>query len=543
MIVTKKKILPRRKCVSAVYNYTELDIGADDTYMYCEDCQLETIGDCILHPLLPIQDTQVSVGEPDRAKKTLPQGLSLSDSKIKGAGKGVWTDIKIPKFSRFGPYEGVQQMCTDIKKDEVSGYGWLVTGQVPHYIDGKDIERANWLRYVNCARFRQEQNLEAFQHKGKIYYKALFDISHGNELLVWYGDDYATDLGINKDEYAVLSTPPVDSLDCMKYARDIPATLKCKDWDFTSTFNHQSTKTCTSHASSTEKPYVCTQCDYRCVHSGNLQRHMKTHTGEKPYACTQCDYRCVQSGSLQTHMKTHTGEKPYACTQCDYRSARSGSLQTHMKTHTGEKPYACTQCDYRCAHSSNLQTHMKTHTGEKPYACTQCDYRCAHSGSLQMHMKTHTGEKPYACTQCDYWSVQSGNLQRHMKTHTGEKPYACTQCDYRCVQSGSLQTHMKTHTGEKPYACTQCDYRCVQSGSLQSHMKTHTGEKPYACTQCDYRCVQSGSLQSHMKTHTGEKPYVCTQCDYRCVQRIHLQRHMKTHTGGKLETTPALNSL
>ena len=36
MIVTKKKILPRRKCVSAVFNYKELDADADDTY-FCKE--------------------------------------------------------------------------------------------------------------------------------------------------------------------------------------------------------------------------------------------------------------------------------------------------------------------------------------------------------------------------------------------------------------------------------------------------------------------------------------------------------------------------
>ena len=38
----------------------------------------------------------------------------------------MWTDVKIPQFTRFGPYEGVKQPVKDIKQDEVSGYGWLV---------------------------------------------------------------------------------------------------------------------------------------------------------------------------------------------------------------------------------------------------------------------------------------------------------------------------------------------------------------------------------------------------------------------------------
>ena len=39
----------------------------------------------------------------------------------------MWTDVKIPQFTRFGPYEGVKQPVKDIKQDEVSGYGWLVS--------------------------------------------------------------------------------------------------------------------------------------------------------------------------------------------------------------------------------------------------------------------------------------------------------------------------------------------------------------------------------------------------------------------------------
>ena len=59
------------------------------------------------------------------------------------------------------------------------------------------------MRYVNCARNIHEQNLTVFYHKGKIYYTAMVDIQPHTELLVFYGDLYAMDLGIDMQKYYV----------------------------------------------------------------------------------------------------------------------------------------------------------------------------------------------------------------------------------------------------------------------------------------------------------------------------------------------------
>lgn len=60
------------------------------------------------------------------------------------------------------------------------------------YVDGRIEEKANWLRFVNCARYDEEQNLEAFQCSGNIYYCTSRDINPGTELLIWYGNEFAT---------------------------------------------------------------------------------------------------------------------------------------------------------------------------------------------------------------------------------------------------------------------------------------------------------------------------------------------------------------
>ena len=68
-----------------------------------------------------------------------------------------------------------------------------------YFLDGRDPTKSNWLCYVNCARHEEEQNMVAFQYKGKIYYRTFKHIYPGNELLVWYGQEYAKELGISVD--------------------------------------------------------------------------------------------------------------------------------------------------------------------------------------------------------------------------------------------------------------------------------------------------------------------------------------------------------
>ena len=56
------------------------------------------------------------------------------------------------------------------------------------------------MRFVNCSRCEDEQNLVAYQFRGKIYYRTYKPINPGQELLVWYGESYAKDLGISLDD-------------------------------------------------------------------------------------------------------------------------------------------------------------------------------------------------------------------------------------------------------------------------------------------------------------------------------------------------------
>ncbi|MBN3299108.1 PRDM9 methyltransferase, partial [Amia calva] len=67
------------------------------------------------------------------------------------------------------------------------------------YIDAQDETNFNWMRFVNCTRNEEEQNLVAFQYRRQVYYRCFQAIGVGCELLVWYGEEYARELGITWD--------------------------------------------------------------------------------------------------------------------------------------------------------------------------------------------------------------------------------------------------------------------------------------------------------------------------------------------------------
>ena len=104
-------------------------------------------------------------------------------------------------------------------------------GRVVYYINGKDERYGNWLRYINCSRTEKEQNLVAFQYHSQIYYRAYKDINKNDELLVWYGDEYAKDLGIMEDEeISEVASFPIVNRDIGAYLLLIyyfDDTLKC----------------------------------------------------------------------------------------------------------------------------------------------------------------------------------------------------------------------------------------------------------------------------------------------------------------------------
>ena len=81
----------------------------------------------------------------------------------------------------------------------------------------------------------------------------------------------------------------------------------------------------------------CDVCGKILSHSGNLKRHMASHTQARRFACPVpgCGKKFLQRSHLKTHSRVHTGERPFACSHpgCGRRFTQKGHLKSHMKLH------------------------------------------------------------------------------------------------------------------------------------------------------------------------------------------------------------------
>ncbi|XP_066216080.1 histone-lysine N-methyltransferase PRDM9-like isoform X3 [Saccopteryx leptura] len=572
---TEVKIYNLRERKGQVYQ--EVSEPQDDDYLYCEKCQNFFIDSCDVHgPPTFVKDSAVDKGHLNHAALTLPPGLRIRASGIPEAGLGVWNEASaLPVGLHFGPYKG---QITEDEEAGNNGYSWLITkGRNCHeYVDGKDESWANWMRYVNCARDDEEQNLVAFQYRRQIFYRTCRVIKPDCELLVGYSDECGQKLGIKcgnkwKRELAAAraeSQPEIHvSPSCSlafssqkflsqrvgcNHPSDIllgtSARKHLQSEDPCPEDPHQQQQHTDTHSwdDKAEGQKVKEQSKQLLKRtrprriSRTFFKHPKGHmrsSSEQERMMQEAPSRGQKVNSVDTEklfMRVGISRiVPVKYGECGQGSGDESHLLRHQKTHSGEKPYVCRECKRGFTKKSDLLRHQRTHSGEKPYVCRECKRGFSQKSHLLRHQRTHSGEKPYVCRVCERRFSLKSHLLRHQRTHSGEKPYVCKECEQGFSEKSTLLRHQRTHSGEKPYVCRDCDRGFVQKSDLLIHQRTHSGEKPYVCRECERGFTQKSHLLTHQRTHSGEKPYVCSECERAFSKKSHLFTHQRTHSGEK----------
>ncbi|KAH6940882.1 hypothetical protein HPB50_009342 [Hyalomma asiaticum] len=402
---------PRRQ--RKMVNYMECEEGPDDDYLFCDDCKLDYPGDCPVHgPLIQVKDTPVPLGDPQRANKTVPDGMCIRRSTIKGAQYGVFTLKRLSKRLFFGPYEGVR-----VGSSGANGYTWQVRhGGDVYLVDGRPLDQSNWMRYVNCAPMQSQQNLVAFVRRGAVYYRTNRVVNAGEELFVWYGDEFAKELGLMGN---------------------------------TGTGKSQNNQGDEEDATGPQEVFSCKECGEMFSVQSLLDNHRRRKHHQRPQGI-------------------------HRCAHCPYSSNKRWLVTQHERTHTGERPFVCYICQKGFTQRTHLDGHMVVHTGERLYECPECGQRFTCSSSMARHRRAlHSGEgaRHYVCAECGKGFMWRSALTRHVLTHTGERLHACSVCGKRFTRRSSARKHERVvHAGQYPLHCPHCGRGCWDISKLREHM-------------------------------------------------------------------------
>jgi SET domain-containing protein len=136
----------------------------------------------------------------------LEKHLFIDDSTIPGAGKGLFTNIEIPKGTRIVEYKGRRTTWKDVKDDSTNFYIYTINRN--NVIDAQKTLSA-LARYANDAkgftRVKGITNNCVYVNEGKrAFIESVKDIPAGTELFVDYTQDYwkvlKANLRIQKNE-------------------------------------------------------------------------------------------------------------------------------------------------------------------------------------------------------------------------------------------------------------------------------------------------------------------------------------------------------
>ncbi|KAL1471648.1 hypothetical protein MTO96_039821, partial [Rhipicephalus appendiculatus] len=308
-------------------------------------CSHEDPSECPVHGPsfyvggVPLEDFEL-------AKNSLPQGLVVLRSKIKGAQLGICAVKPLPEGQCFGPYalSSVKHNITHTTEDDVGERNASTAGEARPEI-------ARWIRYVNCAPSELQCNLMVLQKAGLVYYQTCRPLESSGELMVW--------CGLVKN----VAPPPSVAMPSWRTAFycDICGCSCTSKWqlDKHRDTTHPSTQFDSLNEESREpaKSHTCHVCCKAFPKKAGLDRHLAFHATVNPFKCEECAESFPKALLLKRHKKRHTGTLMYKCPECDREFGMVTHFKSHVHSHAGLKPYSCRVCGRAFARKCHWSRH------------------------------------------------------------------------------------------------------------------------------------------------------------------------------------------
>lgn len=551
----------------------------------CSNCGDQIESYCTKCPaVVYILDNCALVRQKNIAKETIPRDLL-------GINFGVYALKVIPPNVRFGPFVALDTIPS------TTGLIWRVkSGKL--VLNKGQAAYANWMQYVNSSKNITERNLMVIQCDSGLYYETTCRINPGEELLVWFGKEYAYNVDHTVETYLCPDTGN-------KIERTYACTYCCLGFSSCAyladhrniCLNKTNQSTCIQdivccpfcQVYLDEQEYMEFHLYYCCEKYArryrlnvklskikNKERHpertkgghaqygdsnSETSTCEivedgvsaedpKRFKCPRCDYQTNAIFYFRSHVAVHESSERFSCDTCGRWYARRYNLRVHVQTaHFGndERIYKCSKCDFSARHRRYLECHGKTaHYEDKRYQCERCDFRTKYRRYLKHHLRLmHENVRPRKKRLFNNMKLKIGEDEKKERRKTTKmqqtRQYVCDKCSYKTCQKRNLRRHLYDHDDVKPFTCVPCGRGFKSNRDYTLHLKSKHDQgasvKEYKCDKCPYGTNRKGDLKKHHTTHEEVKQtFACELCERCFASKQNLALHRKNvHVGGGTE--------
>jgi SET domain-containing protein len=133
-----------------------------------------------------------------KPSKNIINSIVVKKSTIPNAGLGVFATNHISKYTLLDEYKGILITPEQYNKKKSNlAYIWELLDDKENavgYIDAANKKYSNWTRFVNCPNTLKQENVIPVQRGFKMLYYSNKDIKPGEELFIWYGEEYGKQL-------------------------------------------------------------------------------------------------------------------------------------------------------------------------------------------------------------------------------------------------------------------------------------------------------------------------------------------------------------